>query len=145
MRTRVVLALLVVALTVAGCASSIAPVFGVGLAGRTVAIRSQRSHGRAAACWSHRRVARGKRGLRQGSQPAPRPAADGPGAMPPASTMAKIAERGPAHCGSRPGTHTCSAFATRLPGNWEGFDIDNRTRDRAGDLRRPPTASSSEC
>ena len=120
MRTRVVVALLAVALTVAGCGSSVAPV--------SVSV-SPVEPWPAGASGSHDRAGGGSHDVpaanadcdREASlRPGPLPS---PGAMPPGSTMAAIAERGRLIAGVDQNTYLFG-FRNPATGQLEGFDID---------------------
>jgi polar amino acid transport system substrate-binding protein len=113
MRTRVVVALLAAALTAAGCGSSTAPV--------SVSVSPVEPWPAGATEVTSAPVAANADCDREASlRPGPLPS---PGAMPPGSTMAAIAERGRLIVGVDQNTYL---FGFRNPstGQLEGFDID---------------------
>lgn len=113
MRTRMVVALLAVALTVAGCGSSVTPV--------SVSVSPVEPWPAGAKEVTTAPVAGNADCDREASlRPGPLPS---PGAMPPGSTMAAIAERGRLVVGVDQNTQL---FGVRNPatGQLEGFDID---------------------
>lgn len=113
MRTRIVVALLAVALTAAGCGSSVAPV--------SVSVSPVQPWPSGAHTITSAPTAPNVNCDREASlRPDPLPS---PGAMPPDSTMATIAERGRLIVGVDQDTYL---FGFRNPstGKVEGFDID---------------------
>ena len=142
MRTRVVLALLVVALTVAGCGSSIAPV-SVSVspvepspAGASEVTAAPPPAGATTCRLREMRTAIGKP------------------ACAPARCRRRVPcrrvrrwRRSPSVAGSlrvSTRTRTCSASGTRLPGNWRASTSTSHARSR-GRSSATPTASSCEC
>ena len=115
MRVRVVMALLVVALTAAGCGSSSSPPPSVTVV-PIEAMPSGAQEATAAPVAESADCGDREASLRPGPQPRP-------GAMPPGSTMATIAERGRLIVGVDQNTNP---FGFRDPssGQLEGFDID---------------------
>jgi len=115
MRVRVVMALLVVALTAAGCGSSSSPPPSVTVV-PIEAMPSGAQEATAAPVAESADCGDREASLRPGPQPMP-------GAMPPGSTMAEIAERGRLIVGVDQNTNP---FGFRDPssGQLEGFDID---------------------
>lgn len=113
MRTRVVVALLAVALTVAACGSSAAPV--------SVSVAPVEPWPAGAKEVTTAPVAANAECDREVSlRPGPLPS---PGAMPPGSTMAAIAERGRLIVGVDQNTYLFG-FRNPATGQLEGFDID---------------------
>jgi polar amino acid transport system substrate-binding protein len=112
-RTRVVVALLAVALTVAGCGSSAAP------ASVSVSPVEPLPSG-AMEVTTPPTATNADCDREASSRPGPLPS---PGAMPPGSTMAKIAERGRLIVGVDQNTYLFG-FRNPATGQLEGFDID---------------------
>jgi polar amino acid transport system substrate-binding protein len=112
-RTRIQLALLVIALAVAGCGSSVAP--------KSVSVSPVEPSPAGATDVENAPAAGNAECDREASwRPGPLPS---PGAMPPGSTMAAIADRGRLIAGVDQNT---DLFGSRNPatGQLEGFDID---------------------
>jgi polar amino acid transport system substrate-binding protein len=113
-RARVVMALLAIALTAAGCGSSSTPPPSVSVA--PIEARPDGAEEVTTAPAAGNTDCDAEASLRPGPQPQP-------GAMPPGSTMAAIAERGRLVVGVDQNTYL---FGSRNPssGQLEGFDID---------------------